>query len=97
MDFSDDLLSKSIPSITFNNNFTAKEIPLKEGVCNFLTKPKVKFYFFFKILFEMVDKSTCVQTKAFQNDENLFNLKQGSTATINITILCKVGGKIFFN
>lgn len=42
----------------------------------------------------MVDKSTCVQTKAFQNDESLFNLKQGATACINITILCKVGGKL---
>lgn len=43
----------------------------------------------------MADKTTCVQTKAFQHDENLFSLKQGSSACINITILCKVGG-IFF-
>lgn len=40
----------------------------------------------------MVDKSTCVQTKAAQLDENLFTLKQGTATCINITILCKVGG-----
>lgn len=40
----------------------------------------------------MVDKSTCVSTKACQIDESLLGLKPGMTACINITIVCKAGG-----
>lgn len=45
----------------------------------------------------MVDKSTCVYTKACQFDENLnlLSLKNGTTACINITIVCKAGGLFF--
>uniref|UniRef100_A0A915DZY7 C2H2-type domain-containing protein n=1 Tax=Ditylenchus dipsaci TaxID=166011 RepID=A0A915DZY7_9BILA len=45
---------------------------------------------------QMVDKSTCVLTKACQLEDALLSLKPGSTACLNITIVCKAGANTLY-
>ncbi|KAI1730741.1 translocon-associated protein (TRAP), alpha subunit domain-containing protein [Ditylenchus destructor] len=54
---------------------------------NFMSPPMKK---------NMVDKSTYVTTKACQVDESFLGLKPGTTACINITVMCKVGANTLY-